>query len=68
MAYNEIVGSYAGITFGISNSIAQLTGVIVPYTVAAITKNVNIIFLINQIGIRYLLYLSKLTPNGKLFL
>ena len=41
MAYNEVAGPYAGVVFGISNTFASMTGIFVPYFVAAVTKNVN---------------------------
>ena len=41
VTYNDIAGPFAGVVFGISNTIASLTGIIIPYFVAAVTKNVN---------------------------
>jgi hypothetical protein len=41
VTYNDIAGPFAGVVFGISNTIASLTGIIIPYFVAAVTKNVT---------------------------
>ncbi len=40
MAFSDVAESYSGVVFGISNTFATLTGIFVPYFVAAITKNV----------------------------
>jgi hypothetical protein len=39
-AYNDVAGSYASFIFGISNCIAESTGVFVPFIVSIMTKNV----------------------------
>lgn len=39
---NDIGGSYAGLVFGLSNTIGTIPGVIAPYLVGALTPNVNI--------------------------
>ena len=38
---NDICGHYAGIVFGISNTIATISGIISPFIVTELTKNVN---------------------------
>jgi hypothetical protein len=40
VAFSDVAESYSGVVFGISNTFATLTGIFVPYFVAAITKNV----------------------------
>ncbi len=40
MCFNDVAGVYGSLVYGISNSIAESTGVIVPYIVAKLTKNV----------------------------
>lgn len=37
---NDIAGPYSGIIFGISNTMATLTGIISPYVASNITKHV----------------------------
>ncbi len=37
---NDIAGPFSGILFGISNTMATLTGIISPNVAAALTKNV----------------------------
>lgn len=44
MSFNEVSGSHSGVMYGISNTIGQSTGFIVPHFIAAITKNVSEIF------------------------
>lgn len=39
IAINDISGPYSGIVFGISNTIGNLSGIIVPFIVAEITSN-----------------------------
>jgi hypothetical protein len=39
---NDIAGNYAGIVFGISNTIAIIPGIIAPYIVGALTSHVLI--------------------------
>lgn len=39
---NDIAGPYAGIIFGISNTLATVPGIISPYIASAITKHVFI--------------------------
>lgn len=41
--YNDISGSFSSITFGIGNTFATLPGIIAPYLVGVLTKNVAII-------------------------
>lgn len=38
--YNDISGSFSSITFGIGNTFATLPGIIAPYLVGVLTKNV----------------------------
>lgn len=38
---NDIAGPYSGIIFGISNTMATLTGIISPFIASTITKHVN---------------------------
>lgn len=38
---NDVAAGYAGIVFGISNTFATIPGIISPYLVGVITKNVN---------------------------
>jgi hypothetical protein len=40
--YNDVGGAYAGMVFGISNTIGTLSGIVAPYLVGALTKNVTI--------------------------
>ena len=42
--YNDIGGAYSGIVFGISNTIGTVSGIIAPYLVGVLTRNVTIIF------------------------
>ena len=39
---NDIAGSYSGIVFGIANSFGTLPGIICPYFVGILTKNVSL--------------------------
>lgn len=39
---NDVAAGYAGIVFGISNTFATIPGIISPYLVGVITKNVSI--------------------------
>lgn len=39
VCFNDIAGVYGSLVYGISNSIAESTGVIVPYIVAELTEN-----------------------------
>ena len=41
--YNDVGGSFAGIVFGLSNTIGTVSGIVAPYLVGALTVNVNII-------------------------
>lgn len=41
VSYNDVAAGYASFTFGISNCIAESTGVIIPYLVSIMTKNVK---------------------------
>lgn len=68
LQYNEVAGRYAGIMFGLSNSISQATGIIVPHFIAAVTKNVKnlfVKFLIQQNLIILELFLRKHKKNGQ---
>ena len=38
--YNDVAGAYSGIVFGIANTFATIPGIIAPYLVGEITKNV----------------------------
>jgi hypothetical protein len=42
---NDIAGSYSGIVFGISNTIATVPGILSPYVAGALTKHVNCYFI-----------------------
>lgn len=37
---NDVAAGYAGIVFGISNTFATIPGIVSPYLVGVITKNV----------------------------
>ena len=56
VAFSDVAESYSGVVFGISNTFATLTGIFVPYFVAAITKNViffcrlYIVYILKKIG------------------
>ncbi|RNA04079.1 sialin [Brachionus plicatilis] len=39
---NEISGPFSGIVFGVSNTLATIPGIIAPYVVGVLTKNVQI--------------------------
>ena len=39
---NDVAAGYAGIVFGISNTFATIPGIVSPYLVGVITKNVNL--------------------------
>ncbi len=41
VTHNDIAGPFAGVVFGIFNTIASLRGMIIPYFVAAVSKNVT---------------------------
>ena len=49
--YNDVAGPYAGILFGMVNTIGTIPGIIAPYLVGVLTKNVIIyfIFLLNNL-------------------
>jgi ACS family sodium-dependent inorganic phosphate cotransporter-like MFS transporter 5 len=38
---NDVAGSYSGIVFGISNTIATIPGILSPYVAGALTKHVR---------------------------
>ena len=38
--YNDISGSFSSITFGIGNTFGSIPGIIAPYVVGVLTKNV----------------------------
>jgi hypothetical protein len=38
--YNDVAGPYAGIAFGIGNTFGTAPGIVAPYLVGIITKNV----------------------------
>ena len=40
MNINEISGPFSGIVLGVSNTIATIPGIVAPYIVGIITKNV----------------------------
>ncbi len=40
--YNDICGKYAGMVLGIGNTFASIPGILAPYLVGFVTKNVNI--------------------------
>jgi len=40
--YNDIGGTFAGLVFGLSNTIGTISGIVAPYLVGALTPNVNI--------------------------
>jgi ACS family sodium-dependent inorganic phosphate cotransporter-like MFS transporter 5 len=40
--YNDIGGTFAGIVFGLSNTIGTISGIVAPYLVGELTPNVNI--------------------------
>jgi len=70
--YNDIGGSYAGLVFGIGNSIASIPGFVVPYLVGVITKNQKreewqIVFIITavvyMIGLVVLLIFGSAKPE-----
>ena len=44
VSFNDVAGPFAGVVFGISNTFATTSGIIIPYFVAAVTKNVTIYF------------------------
>lgn len=44
---NDIAGPFSGILFGISNTMATLTGIISPNLAAALTKHVCLTFIFN---------------------
>ena len=69
MCYNDVAGSYASLTFGISNSIAESTGFIVPLIVSALTKNVKLSQnLLTLYFLKIKFFESKHKKNGKLYL
>lgn len=41
VCFNDVAGIYGSLAYGISNSIGESTGVIVPYIVSELTKNVS---------------------------
>ena len=43
--YNDIAGSFAGLSFGISNTVGTIPGFIVPFMVGALTTHVIQFFL-----------------------
>ena len=70
---NNIAGSYAGIVFGITNTFGTLPGVIGPYIVGVITKNVTmtttsscrVVFLLLESFCIVVLSGSKHKANGR---
>ena len=40
--YNDVCGRYSGMTLGIANTFASVPGVLAPYLVGFVTKNVNL--------------------------
>jgi ACS family sodium-dependent inorganic phosphate cotransporter-like MFS transporter 5 len=45
--YNDISGSFSSITFGIGNTFGSIPGIIAPYVVGVLTKNVINQFIYN---------------------
>ncbi len=43
IAYNEVAGSFSGVVYGISNTVANIAGIVVPYLISAITVDVSYI-------------------------
>jgi ACS family sodium-dependent inorganic phosphate cotransporter-like MFS transporter 5 len=39
--YNDVGGAFSGMVFGLSNTIGTLSGIIAPYLVGALTRNVK---------------------------
>jgi ACS family sodium-dependent inorganic phosphate cotransporter-like MFS transporter 5 len=39
--YNDVGGAFSGMVFGISNTIGTLSGIVAPYLVGALTRNVR---------------------------
>lgn len=39
--FNDVGASYAGLVFGISNTFGTVPGIVAPYLVGVVTKNVN---------------------------
>jgi MFS transporter, ACS family, solute carrier family 17 (sodium-dependent inorganic phosphate cotransporter), member 5 len=77
--YNDIAGAYSAIVFGIGNTFATIPGIIAPYLVGIITKNVknlkkNNALLLSSINLRVFLFFflifssSKSKKNGELYL
>ncbi len=42
--YNDIAGSYAGLTFGMANTAGTVPGFVAPYMVGLLTTHVNFHF------------------------
>ena len=43
--YNDVCGKYSGITLGIANTFASIPGILAPYLVGFVTKNVSLLVL-----------------------
>jgi hypothetical protein len=72
ISYNEVAGSYSGIVFGVSNTFASITGIVVPYLISAITYDVRNIYAAVQQNKKFTFVLSnlnhrlrKLNNNGE---
>ena len=46
--YNDICGKFAGMAFGIGNTFASVPGILAPYLVGFVTKNVGFVKEINR--------------------
>lgn len=65
---NDIASVYAGIVFGISNTLGAIPGIISPYIVGILTEQVCLIALVDfeRIIDRFLFFL-RIQPTGVLF-
>ena len=69
--YNDIGGAYAGMVFGISNTIGTVSGIVAPYLVGLLTPNVSHLknkLNINKLKSNQIFYfeIRKHKMNGKL--
>lgn len=51
---NDIAGPYSGIVFGISNTFATITGIVSPYVVGVLTKNVREFLILREKKISFI--------------